>query len=316
MIYHQMNEVKIEINEVKNELDDTKSELATSKTKLDLAEVKIESIESELVETQGELAASSESLVYVKEQLENTESELVNTRSQLTTVNTRLESVQGENERMLDDYASLREVISLRAGDDSDGQSFITPDDPLVIEKVGDIAGPYSGDSNERWTAYKKFYDWIVNFIEYNSDSYLPLLPPTLSGSLSWTKDFWRMPEETIQDGVGDCEDMAVLLASMMLCYNQEEYTIWVIEIGNDDIGHLAVAFPVVNDRLCILDPAGNYYTNQWGYLTSSGIRDAIQDWLSHWQTKIPGAEVTAVFNHKFYREFSNTEEFIQWAID
>jgi hypothetical protein len=108
---------------------------------------------------------------------------------------------------------------------------------------------------------------------------------------------------------------MATLLASLLLNYNSHRYGVWLIEIQDSDSGHLAVAFPVNGGNLTILDPAGNYYT---GYLTGSlhseSITAAVQNWLAYWSKEMPGVAITAVFSDDFYREFSGTPAFIDWA--
>ena len=124
------------------------------------------------------------------------------------------------------------------------------------------------------------------------------------------------MPEDTLEDGAGDCEDMAALLASMLLSYNDGEYAIWMLVIRSEKLGlgHIAVAFPVQDGRLTILDPAGNYYTGQYGPVNSSNVSNAINNWLSHWQKAMPDAEITTVFSEDIFEEFSSTAEFITWA--
>ena len=126
------------------------------------------------------------------------------------------------------------------------------------------------------------------------------------------------MPEETIKDETGDCEDMAVLLASMLRSYNERRYGVWVLVLKTSIpgiTGHVAVAFPVQGGKLSILDPAGNYYTGyQYGSLGSESIAVAVSEWLSLWKTKIPGAEVVIAFSDDFSHSFSSTAEFVTWA--
>ena len=76
----------------------------------------------------------------------------------------------------------------------------------------------------------------------------------------------------------------------------------------------MAVAFPVQGGKLTILDPAGNYYTGQYGSLGSSSISTAVNNWLSHWQSEMPDAEIVGVFSEDIFEEFSSTAEFITWA--
>jgi hypothetical protein len=76
----------------------------------------------------------------------------------------------------------------------------------------------------------------------------------------------------------------------------------------------VAVAFPVQGGKLAILDPAGNYYTGQYGSLQSESISVAVNKWLSHWQSKMPSAEIVEAFSENVHEEFSSTAEFITWA--
>jgi len=313
---YEIQNLTSEYNTTKDELIETQGQLLTANSQIDLIQNELNKVNEEfsiqsiqLVDIEGQLALSESKLA-------TTESQLANTKSELTRVSTRLDAAQNENIQMLDGYADLRDEIYMRLGDNEDCQAFITPENPAVIEIVMKFTGTRAEDINKVWEHYKVLYNWVVNNIEYSHDSRTPILPISIGGDLIWSKDFWRMPEETIEDGIGDCEDMAVLLMSLLEYYNQGEYTRWCIEIRNEDTGHLAVAIPVLGDKLTILDPAGNYYTNQWGFLSSSDVRTAINDWLNHWKQKIPGAKVTGVFSDEFYREFSNTEEFIQWVID
>ncbi len=216
---------------------------------------------------------------------------------------------------MLNDYSELREQINIRLGKEQDTQSFITPDDSEVSAKVQEITGDYSEDVNELWRDYERLYRWVVKNIGYNEDSYTPFLPDVMNGNLRWAHEFWRMPAETLDDKVGDCEDMAVLLASMLSNYNQGDYAVWALGIKNKDTAHLAVAFPVEGNKLTILDPAGNYYTGYYsGGLRADDTAVAVSAWLSHWAKEMPSAQIDEVFSNEFYREFSSTDEFINWV--
>lgn len=46
---------------------------------------------------------------------------------------------------------------------------------------------------------------WVANHIKYQREE----------------KDFWKFADETIRDGFGDCEDGAILLASLVLADNK-----------------------------------------------------------------------------------------------
>ena len=76
----------------------------------------------------------------------------------------------------------------------------------------------------------------------------------------------------------------------------------------------MAVAFPVADGRIAILDPAGNYYTGfPYGRLGSEPVSTGIYVWLLRWNEKIPDAQVKAVFSDNMYQEFSSNDEFIEW---
>ena len=80
---------------------------------------------------------------------------------------------------------------------------------------------------------------------------------------------------------------------------------------------HLAVAVPVTGGKLTILDPAARYYTRRSRYSGRLWAHDAaivVDTWLSHWATDMPDAQIYVVFSDKLYREFSSTQEFIDWV--
>jgi len=208
----------------------------------------------------------------------------------------------------------IRGEINIRFGWGTDCQMFVTPDDPLVRNTVYSITGRWGAEVgvNERWEDYKKLYDWVRNNIESNYDSPLPIIP-NIGGALSWVSEFWRFPNETINDGCGDCEDMALLLASMILCYTDESYACWVIE-WTASSAHMAVALPVSGEKLAILDPAGNFYTRTFlGSLTSKDTSTAIEEWFQHW-SEYPDIYVSMIFSNTIYKTFSDTEEFLLWS--
>jgi hypothetical protein len=294
ILWYQLGDAKTQQNVTEAQLQNTRSELDVSKI--------------ELTNTKTELDASISELASTKAELNIRDSELANTRGQL-------EAVKVEQKAMLDGYATLREQVNMRFGLEQDCQSFITPDSPAVSDKVKEITGSYSEDTNELWRDSERLYRWVTENIEYSYDSYTPKLPEDISQTLTWTQEFWRTPEETLDDKTGDCEDMATLLASMLLNYNEGKFTIWCVLIQNERVAHAAVAFPVQGDKLTILDPAGKYLTGLYGSIGSKDIDVAISEWLSYWQRNdMPGAQVCGVFSNTFYREFSGTEEFINWA--
>ncbi|HEX9975789.1 MAG TPA: transglutaminase-like domain-containing protein, partial [Dehalococcoidales bacterium] len=244
---------------------------------------------------------------------------LTHTQMALDNINNQLQIANETNGQMLNQYTSLCNKINARCGDtQQDRQSFITPTDTTISNKVQEIVGGYSDNVNERWGDYERLYRWVVNNMDYSYDTYTPYLPSSLSGAFEWRKDFWRMPAETLADETGDCEDMALLLASMMKNYNQGKFAVWVIEIASGVPGnpsHLAVAIPVQDGRLTILDPAGKYYTGMYQYssLYSESAATATNAWISYWSKEIPAAFVERIFSESEEHQFSSTSEFLAW---
>ena len=245
--------------------------------------------------------------------------QLESSRTQLDTTNNQLETVSKEQTETINRYSDLRDQINVRLGQGQNTRGFITPDDPLIETKTHEITEGHAQDTSEYWLDCFRIYCWINSHIGYTTDTYTPALPGAIDDPLEWRPDFWRMPAETLNDGVGDCEDTAVLLASMLQNYTEGESDIWVLGIKTNDAnptGHVAVVIPVEGNKLAILDPYGGYCT--WDYQEDGFIFDnvteAINKWLSHWKEGLPDAEVFEVFSDQFHHYFSSTNGFINWA--
>lgn len=294
-----------QISTLESEKSSLQSEVSSLKQTVSSQEV--------LISTQTAQISSLES---VKSNLEQTVSVQKITISILDSEKSRL---QNEKTQMLTQYGSLRSKIMARTGlTQQDRQSYITPNDATVSATVQGITSGYNGDMSKFWLDYKKMYTWVVDNIDYSYDSYLPVLPASISDAITWREDFWRTPAETLKDKTGDCEDMALLLISMLESYNKIDYAVWTVSIVSkvpEPKRHMAVAFPVAGGKLTILDPAGNYYTGiQSGYLRSESIASAVNSWLSHWSKEMPGAFIDGVMSENVDRQFSSSDEFIAWA--
>jgi len=250
-------------------------------------------------------------------QLNATKSQLNDTTARLNAIKPDMDSLKAERDRILSSYANLREQINLRLGTGQEGQSFITPDNPEISAKVQEITGGYSEE--EIWKDYARLFRWTMGNIKYSLDSPVPLLPESVDGTLEWGEDFWRTPVETIRDGTGDCEDIALLLTSMLLNYNQRKYPVWIVGVktsGSKPRAHIAVAIPSENNQLSIFDIPGRYYTpfSTVGGFGSQDVPLAVDHWLNHLEEEMLGAQIYVVFSENFYKEFSGNQEFIDWV--
>jgi hypothetical protein len=297
-----------EVNKVRTELESSQAQLTSVQTELGDTNVKLARVQQDLTDSKTTLNTT------VKE-LTATEAELTKTKYNLTDTTHKLDTSLSYNAEMADNYATLRQSINEKTGTGEDSEKYITPKDPLVAALARQIAGSFSEDATERWLDYQRMYDWVVDNIKYNYDTKIPLLPALPGDEIEWFAEYWKTPAETLEDGTGDCEDMANLLASLMLSYNNQIYDVYLIVIENDSSGHIAVAYPVKGDKLTILDPAGNYYTGySYRSLASDDISVAISDWLAHWSSQMPGAVITTAYSIGFNQDFSGTQDFIKWA--
>ena len=110
-------------------------------------------------------------------------------------------------------------IVNKRFGEWVDVRDFIRPNDPMVADVV---------DARSDWTV-ESLWDWVLQNIRYPAGSFwtldyhslvayhrgIPLIG-WLFGRHYTTIDFWNYPAETLRDRVGDCEDSAILLASML----------------------------------------------------------------------------------------------------
>lgn len=279
-------------------------ELNSSQDALDILESKYLSFQKRY----DELNSRYDSLISQHFSLQTDYSSL---QSQLATLQNSYDAVASE-------YEQIRYQINHRA-QHYDVDNFITPDDALVQQIINQITGGWSdpSDWDEYWKDIKALYDWVVHNIAYDYDGLFPVLPSTLSGDVDYITEMWQFPNETLSLERGDCEDMAILLCSLVRGYSQE-YWAECILIASSSAGHAAVQIPVSGDKLAILDPAGNYYTSNFlGTLVSKDISTEIDNWLNYWKPQM-GSDVRVyrVFSDYMDQTFSSTSEYTSWMYD
>ncbi len=308
----QLDDTLEELRDAQIQLDDTLGELVD-------AQARFYDAQTEMVDTYLQLSATEARLVDSEEQLSLAKTQLDIVSNRLDMTETQLDVEKNNNNQMLDQYAGFKRQIANGIGaTNQDRQGFITPENYLVSEKAQEITGGYSEDINEYWRDVYRLYQWVVNNISYSYDSSMPVLPEVMSGELIWHGEYWRLPEETLEEKTGDCEDMATLPVSLMRSYNEGIFAVWAVTISSGipgNIGHVGAAFPVADAKLTIVDPTGNYYTG-YGSLEAKSSSIAVNQWLAHWESDIPEAFISGVFTDDFYYEFSNTDEFLAWVMD
>lgn len=236
--------------------------------------------------------------------------------TQYDSLQTLYDSLHAEYDRYLAAYQRLRDKINQR-WDKKNVQPFITSADSAVNAEVLSITGGWSNTSNwdEYWDDVKAMYDWVVGNIEYRSDGLFPVLPDDPSNETDYWDEMWQFPNETLSLRQGDCEDMAILLCSMIRCYTDRQCWAECIVIIGSMGGHMAVQIPVDDDKLVIFDPAGGYYSSDWfGNIVFNDISTEINNWLDHWKPEMGyDVHVYFVFSDYVHEIFTSTDDYLTW---
>ena len=212
------------------------------------------------------------------------------------------------------DYFEIRYQLNQRS-QHYDLERFITPNDASVQQTIAEVTGGWSNTSDwdEYWTDIEALYDWVVNNIPYNYDGLFPVLPSIMSDDVEYITEMWQFPNETLSVKRGDCEDMAILLCSLVRGYSQEHWAECILIVSSSS-GHAAVQIPVSEDKLAILDPAGHYHTSSMGVLVSKDISTEITNWLNYWKPQMgTDLRVYRVFSDYMDQTFSSTAAYISW---
>jgi hypothetical protein len=242
-------------------------------------------------------------------------SQYLSSESSYDSLQLEFAALQESYDATASEYEQIRYQINRRA-QHYDISVFITSNDSSVQQVTNQITGGWSNQSdwNEYWTDIKALYDWVVNNVEYRSDGLFPLLPSSLPGEVDYITEMWQFPNETLSVEKGDCEDMAILLCSMIRCYSQEHQAECIL-ITSTYAGHAAVQIPVSGGKIVILDTAGNYYTSDiLGDLVSKNIATEINNWLNYWKPQMGNdVRVYRVFSDYMDQTFASTAEYISW---
>ncbi|MEM4434334.1 MAG: transglutaminase-like domain-containing protein [Thermosphaera sp.] len=105
-------------------------------------------------------------------------------------------------------------------------------------------------------------------------------------------KEYWKMPNETLVDLGGDCEDLSLLVFSILVKTGHTRT--YLVQWVGDSVGHVAV-LTYISGKWYLIDTAGNWYNGLKSYLSLKiskinytyeakipplTIRPEIKDWL------------------------------------
>lgn len=218
------------------------------------------------------------------------------------------------------DYQKLRSLTDQRLmrGNIRD---FITSSDLAVVSLTYNITGKTGNttDPNSYWKDIKAIYDWVNTNIKYREDGLYPILPQNPkeieSDGLLQTSQMGQFPNETLTLRMGDCEDIAALLASMVKAYFSDQFMVECIWITGETAGHVAVQIPFDGSKLVILDPIRNYYSHDTlGNIALNSVSTEIYNWMNIWRPSLGNdIHVYRIFSDYMDKYFDTTEEYVTW---
>jgi len=139
-----------------------------------------------------------------------------------------------------------------------DPRGFIVPEDSIVQMRMESERGPWKGrwkmDNIRKYSESERLelvQNWVAKTIFYQSDKKTHDLP-----------DVWQTPGETLMLNTGDCEDGAILIASMLLNAGLKADDVWIaigpveVDTGAEDGYHAWVMY----------QHKGEWYPIDWCY--------------------------------------------------
>lgn len=247
---------------------------------------------------------------------EDLETEMENLQSQYTALSTEYSALQSDYSLLTNEY---EEVSAYLRGLSSDVQGIIdlltyyssVPEafrytlNDEELEKIASTVETITLGSANNWYAYEKIYKHVAYQINYAPDIEFPYVGEyhhlTVDGdeiitgfSVDTTMNYVQKPDFTLSYKQGDCEDQVILLYAMIKYYERNiyetEYTTYIAYIEfTADNPHLSIFLPVMGGRtkenkLCILDPAGRYFTNKYGDIIQREIPVELEVYSKAWK--------------------------------
>jgi len=124
-----------------------------------------------------------------------------------------------------------------------------------VLEVVSELGLRKDMDPAEK---ARRVMEWFAVNMEYVPDAYIIAVK---NQSVTRIPEHFQTPNETLKRGGGDCEDLAILLYSLLKPVLGEGEELYLIGWATENSGHVAVLYEY-NDRYMILDPSSGYSTN------------------------------------------------------
>ncbi len=168
------------------------------------------------------------------------------------------------------------------------------------VEKTASLVSSITNPS-DTWYSLERIHKHITSLVDYVEDVDFPYTyniqyeyvndnKVITDFQVATVRNFIQTPSFTLEYAQGDCDDQAILEYAMINYYEKEihgtDYTTYLAAIRfGDGTGHLAVFMPVVNDQICILDPAGSYYTSQSNRITTRSASNELTQYANRWSS-------------------------------
>ena len=229
-------------------------------------------------------------------------------------------NLQAEYNQFISNYQKLRSMTDLRLMQ-TNLAPLTTPDDPAVIALVHSITGKVGNatDPNSYWKDIKSMYDWVASNIVYREDGLYPQLPnnpsDAVTDGLQHTDQMAQFSNETLRLKMGDCEDISILLTSMIRAYFNKQFLVENIWITGENAGHVAVVIPFQSEKIVILDPPRSYYSHDTlGNIAVNTISSEMYNWMNIWRPSLGNdVHVYRIFSDYMDKYFNGTEQYITW---
>jgi len=305
-IYNQNLSLKVRVKTLENEklaLESQLSALENEKNYLQALVDKLQGEYSELKTAYDALELNYSSLKIIYDSLQANYSALENKYQNLNEdfdlLSTNYTELLKSHEELAASYSHITEnyeewlafAETYFSFNESFGRTLSENEISSLVPTVKNI----TSNPNDWWRSAKQLYDYVAYNIYYVYDEPFPV-PPTIHELETDTYEnetsveIFMSPAETLELQQGDCDDQAVLLYGLVKAYDKYvygvDYKLWAMVLTfGEDAAHLAVALPVGNGELTIIDPAGQYYTGWPGGLSSNDPYEELENYSESWSS-------------------------------
>jgi hypothetical protein len=153
----------------------------------------------------------------------------------------------------------------------------------------------------DSWYSVERIHKHVVSMVNYAEDVNIPYCQSIQYDyvddkrvvnffNIESVRNYIQTPIFTLEYAQGDCEDQAILEYAMIDYYEREihgtDYLTYLAKITLDDgNGHVAVIIPAADNEICVLDPAGSYYTSRYGHIETRSASQELQQYSNLWSS-------------------------------